>query len=118
MNVSISLVFLAFSILQITLTVLLFLAFISLNRKTIQMLSGGTMVAQQNDGNEFEAKCQQYLLTSREREILRLLQQGLPYKIIALELSISEHTVASHVKNMFGKVGATNKMELVGRVLG
>jgi len=118
MNVSISLVFLAFSLLQMTLTVLLFLAFISLNRKTIQMLSERGSSPQRDDASQFEAKCKQHCLTSREREILRLLQQGLPYKIIAMELSISEHTVASHIKNMFVKVGATNKMELVGRVLG
>lgn len=43
----------------------------------------------------------------------KLLGNGLPYKIIASTLNISEKTVAKHVSNIFGKVKVTNKNELI-----
>ena len=52
----------------------------------------------------------------REIEILKLIGEGLPYKLIANQLSISKHTVNTHIKNMFAKVGVSNKMELVSRI--
>jgi DNA-binding NarL/FixJ family response regulator len=52
-------------------------------------------------------------LTPRETEILELLAQGLANKQIALELEISEHTVKFHVSSIYGKLGATNRMEAV-----
>ena len=64
----------------------------------------------------FTSNCRKYFLTSREIEILKLVSDGLPYKLIASQLSISEYTVNTHVKNMFTKVDATNKMELVSRI--
>jgi DNA-binding NarL/FixJ family response regulator len=60
---------------------------------------------------------QKYALTTREVEILELLREGLPYKLIANQLNISTRTVTTHVANMFTKVGVTNKMELVRRIL-
>lgn len=57
--------------------------------------------------------CRKYYLTSREIEILRMMQTGKPYKIIADELNISEKTVKCHVLNMFQKTNTSNKMELV-----
>ena len=65
-----------------------------------------------------EANCDQYMLTSREVEILKLLSEGLPYKLIATRLNISIRTVTTHVANMFSKVNVTNKMELVSRIAG
>ena len=64
-----------------------------------------------------EANCSKYMLTSREAQILKLLSDGLPYKVIAGQLNISLRTVTSHVANMFSKVNVTNKMELVSRML-
>ena len=66
----------------------------------------------------FSRNCKKYFLTSREVEILKLIGDGLPYKIIADQLSISENTVGTHVRNIFSKVGVTNKMELVHRISG
>jgi len=70
----------------------------------------------ENIRDALEANCSQYMLTSREVEILKLLSEGLPYKLIACRLNISNRTVTTHVANMFAKVNVTNKMELVSRI--
>jgi deazaflavin-dependent oxidoreductase (nitroreductase family) len=52
-------------------------------------------------------------LTSRELEVLALLSQGLPNKLIARELGISEHTVKFHVSALYTKLGASSRTEAV-----
>jgi len=51
-------------------------------------------------------------LTFRERQVLGLLREGKPNKIIAFKLSISEQTVKVHVKNMMKKLHMTNRTQL------
>jgi len=53
------------------------------------------------------------LLTPREREVLTLLAEGLPNKLIAPRLGISENTVKAHVASIYDKVGAGNRAEAV-----
>jgi DNA-binding CsgD family transcriptional regulator len=53
------------------------------------------------------------LLTPREREVLALLAEGLPNKLIAPRLGISENTVKAHVASIYDKVGASNRAEAV-----
>jgi len=60
--------------------------------------------------------CKLFGLTVRESEIAKLLGNGLPYKIIASTLNISEKTVAKHVSNIFAKVKVTNKVELILKI--
>ena len=60
--------------------------------------------------------CGKYNLTSREVEIVKLIMKGHSYKIIASDLSISEKTVAKHVSNIFAKVSASNKVELINKL--
>jgi DNA-binding NarL/FixJ family response regulator len=57
------------------------------------------------------------LLTAREREVLDLLATGLPNKIIARRLQISEHTVKFHVASILGKLGAASRTEAVTRAI-
>ncbi len=52
-------------------------------------------------------------LTPREREVLELISQGLPNKLIASQLQISEHTVKFHVSALFAKLGANSRTEAV-----
>ena len=54
-------------------------------------------------------------LTPREREVLQLLAEGLPNKVLAARLKISEHTVKFHVNSIMGKLGAQSRTEAVTR---
>jgi ATP/maltotriose-dependent transcriptional regulator MalT len=48
-------------------------------------------------------------LTPREAEVLRLVAAGNTNRDIAVELVISEHTVARHLQNMFAKLGVSSR---------
>jgi DNA-binding NarL/FixJ family response regulator len=48
-------------------------------------------------------------LTVREVEVVRLIAAGDSNRAIAEKLVLSEKTVARHVSNIFGKVGATSR---------
>jgi DNA-binding NarL/FixJ family response regulator len=48
-------------------------------------------------------------LTARECEVLRLVAAGKTNRDIAVELVISEHTVARHLQNMFAKIGVSSR---------
>jgi DNA-binding NarL/FixJ family response regulator len=52
-------------------------------------------------------------LTPREHEVLRLLATGIPNKLIARQLGISEHTAKYHVGEILGKLGAASRTEAV-----
>jgi DNA-binding NarL/FixJ family response regulator len=50
-------------------------------------------------------------LTPREREVLALLADGLPNKLIARRLDISEKTVKAHLTNIFQRIGVTDRTQ-------
>jgi DNA-binding NarL/FixJ family response regulator len=52
-------------------------------------------------------------LTAREQEVLQLVAQGLPNKAIAARLVVTERTVKFHVSSILGKLGASNRTEMV-----
>ncbi|MGI5471355.1 response regulator transcription factor [Streptomyces sp. CA-132043] len=52
-------------------------------------------------------------LTAREREVLRLMGEGLGPRAIAERLVISRHTARGHVKNVLMKLGAHSQLEAV-----
>ena len=54
--------------------------------------------------------------TRRERDVLHLVVQGLPTKLIANRLSISPWTVQQHVGSMFAKAGVSTRGELTALV--
>jgi DNA-binding NarL/FixJ family response regulator len=49
--------------------------------------------------------------SEREREVLALLVEGLPNKLIARRLEISEKTVKSHLTRIFREIGATDRTQ-------
>ena len=50
-------------------------------------------------------------LTQREQEVLGLIAAGLPNKLIARRLEISEKTVKAHLTNIYRRIGATTRTE-------
>lgn len=54
-------------------------------------------------------------LTPREAEILMLLAEGRLTKAVALRLNISPETVKKHLRNVYQKTGATNKIEALNK---
>jgi DNA-binding NarL/FixJ family response regulator len=50
-------------------------------------------------------------LTEREQEILTLVAQGLPNKLIAQRLAISERTVKGHLTRVFERIGVTDRTQ-------
>jgi DNA-binding NarL/FixJ family response regulator len=57
-------------------------------------------------------------LTARQAELLDLLAAGLPYKLIADRLSITEGTVKQHIHQIYQKLQVNNRVEAVNRYLG
>jgi two-component system nitrate/nitrite response regulator NarL len=54
-------------------------------------------------------------LTPREVEVIQLVAEGLPNKIIAQRLDVSEHTVKFHLNIIMKKLGAQSRTEAVVR---
>ncbi len=54
-------------------------------------------------------------LSDRELEVLRLLVAGQSYDEIAQALVISLNTAKTHIKNVYGKLGASNRKEAIAK---
>jgi DNA-binding NarL/FixJ family response regulator len=54
-------------------------------------------------------------LTQRERQVLRLMAQGLDNHTLAKQLGIEYGTVRSHVRNLIAKLEVHNKMQAIVR---
>ena len=50
-------------------------------------------------------------LTDREQEVLRLVAAGLPNKLIARQLDISEKTVKAHLTRIFHSLGVSDRTQ-------
>ncbi|MBC8033022.1 MAG: response regulator transcription factor [Chitinophagaceae bacterium] len=58
-----------------------------------------------------------YHLTAREKEVLTCLVNGLSYKMIGAELTISYETVRSHVKKIYEKLHVASLTEMVAKAI-
>ena len=56
-------------------------------------------------------------LTDRELEVLGLLVEGLSNKLMAHRLSISEHTVKTHMTSILAKLGVSSRTEAVSQAI-
>jgi len=74
-------------------------------RKVLDMFSG--LAAPKND----------YSLTEREKEILRLMTDGLTKKVIADKLFVSYFTIDTHLKNIYAKLHVHSGRGAVAKVL-
>ena len=50
-------------------------------------------------------------LSAREEEVLALVARGLPNKLIARHLGISERTVKGHLTRIFERVGVADRTQ-------
>jgi signal transduction histidine kinase/DNA-binding NarL/FixJ family response regulator len=112
-----------FSIHELTQKVESVLETVSKQKKAIlnsaiTALGNNEASAPKNGIDKFEQNCQIYNLTSREKDIAKLVCEGQKYKAIGDALYISERTVTKHVQNIFEKIGVSNKVELINKLEG
>ena len=87
--------------------------------KTMHPGSLGVLVREVARGNVFhtfatvavERSCEEFGLTARELEILRLVAGGLSNARIAAKLWVTEQTVKFHLSNVYRKLGVGNRTE-------
>ena len=60
-----------------------------------------------------DAAGEDFLLTQRETEIVKRVEEGLTYKEIGERLSISTHTVHTHIKNIYEKLQAKDRSDAI-----
>lgn len=56
-------------------------------------------------------------LSAREREVLMLLAEGAPNKVIARRLDISVHTAKFHVASILAKLSAVNRTDAIATAM-
>jgi DNA-binding NarL/FixJ family response regulator len=69
------------------------------------------MTSPESTPNNCDTPDPQVSLTRRERDILRLLAQGLSNKEIAAQLHLSEKTVRNRVSEILSKLGLHNRTQ-------
>jgi two-component system NarL family response regulator len=52
-----------------------------------------------------------YILSQREKDVVKCIEEGLTYKEISRKLKISSHTVHTHIKNIYEKLQAKDRGE-------
>ena len=80
-------------------------------------LAGALLEGTPPDGAGAPVDSGDHVLTTRERQVLTLLGEGLVNKEIAVRLGISEHTVKTHLAAIYEKLDASNRAEAVARGL-
>jgi transcriptional regulator EpsA len=65
--------------------------------------------------NESKKRVEAVSLSSREIDIIRLLQNGRTNKQIAITLGISENTVRNHMHNAFEKLNVKNRAQAIAK---
>lgn len=64
------------------------------------------------------AEPDQFDLTNRETEILKLLAKGCTYQLAAEQLFISPKTIKKHIYNIYGKLQVNSRTEAVNKFFG
>lgn len=88
-------------------------AILGLSISNLKTLDNSETVPEVVGSSAFDQTCKIYHLTTREIEIVKLILKGSTYKMIGENIFISEKTVAKHAENIFRKIGASNKVELI-----
>ena len=81
--------------------------------QALQHVLKGTVYLPEQIINAVDEEPGRPTLTARQWEVLHCLSRGLPTKLIARELSLSEHTVKEHIALLFQALGVRNRTEAV-----
>ncbi|MEA2169745.1 MAG: hypothetical protein QOF76_3045 [Solirubrobacteraceae bacterium] len=79
---------------------------------TLHLASRGMHVTPGADGTAERDDYGPDLLTTREADVLELLQQGASNAEIAAKLTVGVETVRTHARNIYRKLGVTNRRDL------
>ena len=73
--------------------------------------------ADQDDASKIQGDQSELIepLSDREIEVLRLVAKGLTNKVIAERLYLSIHTIKTHTRNIYGKLGVNNRTQAVNK---
>ncbi len=85
-------------------------------RAALEAAAAGLLVLPAQEAEALPANwngANETMLTNREREVLRLLAEGVGNKEIAWRLNITEHTVKFHVSSLMTKLNAGSRTEAV-----
>ena len=79
--------------------------------------SGGTLITPRTISTLLsrrrETESQLEKLTPREKEVLRLMAQGVSSRMIAAQLGISYTTIRTHIRSLGSKLGVHSKLEAI-----
>ena len=102
----------------ITVTAVLFAFTMALFFMLYQQLYLTTTDSAPSEREIFERFAARHDLSSREREVLRLVLEERSNAEIAAELFVSEATVKYHVRNLLRKTGCRNRLEILATYVG
>lgn len=75
-------------------------------RKALNLLMNAKVDDKKVDNEEYD-------LSTREMDILKLMVEGFDYKVVADKLNISPHTVRKHIANIYEKLHVCSKVDAV-----
>ncbi len=98
-----------------------FLFYLSCNAVSVAAFARSLRTERKTDDSSLPAavndeEAARFGLTERERDMVPLIARGLANKEIAAELGISAATVRTHIYNLFQKVGARSRIELLNKL--
>jgi DNA-binding NarL/FixJ family response regulator len=82
-----------------------------------RVLAGERWVSSPLIGKLVEGPAKSPLLTNRQRDLLRLLQQGLDNQSIAEQMGLSVKTVENHLTRLYRQIGVQSRLEAVNYVM-
>lgn len=101
-----------FLILGISLLVLV----LQRRKKVMATNNNNTDLIIQINEERLQKIVQEYNITTREQEVMRLLAEGKSQSAIAETLFIGTETVKTHIKNIYEKIGVSSKYELIAKL--
>ena len=81
--------------------------------QALQHVLGGAVYLPEQIVSVMEETQQRAPLSPRQMQVLQCLSRGLPTKLIARELELSEHTIKEYIALIFQALGARNRTEAV-----